>query len=620
MTSADVPFTEDELLLRFRRTDPRRLPGLVLFALRLVRRSAPRDLHVVCLLQLLGALGLAGQLLLTREILGVLLAPGEVAVRRALLLVLALSGLTLVVTLTGVLRAERQQVLALLVEREAVDLVIGIAADVDLVAFDDPTFHNRLQRAQANAALRPVDMVLALLGLLNAAVTLAGIVVVLATISPIFVPVLAVGWIPVWLASRYASRVTYAFTAKQTERDRRRAYLYHLLTGREFAAELRACGLSSTFRATHSGLFDARLTDLREAGRRRIRAGAFSGGLNAVVSGAALALLVGLLAGGRLTVAEAGTTAGALVLIRGRLQGLVGSAGALYDNALYLEDLTSFVEDGSLRREALRAAPAPGGFSLLSAQGVGFRYPAAARPALEDVTVSVGRGEIIALVGENGSGKTTLAKILAGLYQPTSGQVLWDGVDTAGYDAAALRSEVAVAFQDYAKYFLTARDNIGAGRPDRPADDEAVRLAARRAGAEDILAQLPAGYDTLLGPEYFGGTDLSIGQWQRIALARAFFRDAPLVILDEPSASLDPRAEYELFENVRSLLAGRSVVLISHRFSSVRSADRIYVLREGRVVEHGSHDELMAAAGLYRELFLLQADAYLIDRSAPGGA
>jgi len=230
--------------------------------------------------------------------------------------------------------------------------------------------------------------------------------------------------------------------------------------------------------------------------------------------------------------------------------------------------------------------------------------------ALDHVGLSVSRGEVIALVGENGSGKTTLAKLMAGLYQPDAGQVSWDGVDLAGIDPDLLHRQVAVIFQDFVRYHLPARDNIGLGRAEALGDLAAIRDAARFSGVDSVLLGLPSGYDTMLGPEFEGGTDLSVGQWQRVALARAFFRDAPFVILDEPTAALDPRAEHELFGRIRELLVGRTVLLISHRFSSVREADRIYVLESGRVTEHGTHQQLMAASGTYSELFTLQARSY----------
>jgi ATP-binding cassette subfamily B protein len=241
--------------------------------------------------------------------------------------------------------------------------------------------------------------------------------------------------------------------------------------------------------------------------------------------------------------------------------------------------------------------------------------PGVFRPhALKGVSLEIDRGEVIALVGENGSGKTTLAKLICGLYSPDSGSVWWDRTDVAGVDPEQLREQVTVIFQDFVRFWLTARENIGLGRPARLGDEEAIRSAARNAGAEGFIEAWPEGYDALMGPIFEGGKELSVGQWQRMALARAFFRDAPLVILDEPTASLDARAEAELFDRMHTLFRGRSVLLISHRFSSVRSADRIYVMKEGEVVEHGTHAELMRLGGLYSELFNLQARAYLDEK------
>jgi ATP-binding cassette subfamily B protein len=258
----------------------------------------------------------------------------------------------------------------------------------------------------------------------------------------------------------------------------------------------------------------------------------------------------------------------------------------------------------------------PERFDAITARNVSFTYPSREVPSLSDVSIDLPRGHVVALVGENGSGKTTLAKLLAGLYPPTHGTVAWDGIDMTTFDPAQLRPRVAVLFQDFVRYHLSAFENIAFGNR-RLADDEpAVFAAARSAGAHEFLTTLPHGYETLLGPEYYGGSDLSGGQWQRVALARAFLRDAELIILDEPTAALDPRSEAELYARVRELFAGRTVLLISHRFASVRRADHIYVLDGGRVIEDGSHDELMHAQGSYAQMFTLQASAYGLGQSA----
>jgi ATP-binding cassette subfamily B protein len=282
-----------------------------------------------------------------------------------------------------------------------------------------------------------------------------------------------------------------------------------------------------------------------------------------------------------------------------------------------MDDFTTFVDATPAVQRAHATSDAPASFNAIAAHGVSFTYPSRSEPSLSDVSVRIERGQIVALVGENGSGKTTLAKVLAGLYAPTAGSVCWDDIDIQTCDPEQVRSRIAVIFQDFVRYFLSAAENIGVGRQQRSDDIDAIVAAARRAGADSYLGTLAQGYQTKLGPQFLGGVDLSVGQWQRVALARAFFRDAPFIILDEPTAALDARAEYELFESIRTLAAGRTVLLISHRFSSVRSADCIYVLDRGHVVERGTHGELMARQGLYADLFTLQANAYIETEVPP---
>jgi ATP-binding cassette subfamily B protein len=291
----------------------------------------------------------------------------------------------------------------------------------------------------------------------------------------------------------------------------------------------------------------------------------------------------------------------------------VQGTNQFFEAAPLVTDINEFLRLEPTRRAERATGAVPDGFTSIAADHVSFTYPGSTELALRDVSVRLNAGEVVALVGENGSGKTTLAKLLSSLYQPVQGRVLWNGEDTAAMDPDRFRRSVAVLFQDFIRYALPARDNVAFGDITREEDedaDSAVRAAAAQAGADVFLAGLPKGYDTILGPEFEDGQDLSIGQWQRVALARAFFRDAPLIILDEPTASLDARAEHELFDSIRTLCLGRSVLLISHRFSTVRTADRIYVLESGQIVEQGNHDSLMAAEGLYAELFRLQAEAY----------
>ena len=321
----------------------------------------------------------------------------------------------------------------------------------------------------------------------------------------------------------------------------------------------------------------------------------------------------------RLSLAATGTGLWGVALLAQRLRAMVSNAGMLYESALFIADVNEFLARETRARSARPKQLPPAGFDRVLIDGVSFAYPGAPRLALNDVTIEIARGEVVALVGQNGSGKTTLAKILAGLYTPDSGHVLWDDVAVEGCDPELLAHSIAVIFQDFAKYALSARDNVAMGRTEAFDDFERVVEAAESAAADEFLAKLPKGYDTLLSRMFAGGRDLSIGQWQRVALARSFFRDAPLVIMDEPTAALDTASERALFDRIGALSRDRALLLISHRYSSVRSADRIYVLHEGAVVEHGSHEELMALGGRYATLFGLQAEAYLLEQPAGAG-
>ena len=241
---------------------------------------------------------------------------------------------------------------------------------------------------------------------------------------------------------------------------------------------------------------------------------------------------------------------------------------------------------------------------------VGFRYPTGAAMVLQEVSLAIRPGQVVALVGENGSGKTTLAKLLCRLYDPTAGTITLDGIDLRRFDCTALRGEIGIIFQDYAHYNVTARENIWVGNTDLPPDDPGIVAAAQRAGAHEMLAALPRGYETKLGKGFGNGTELSIGQWQQVALARAFLRNAQIIVLDEPTSSLDAKAEYAVFQNFRQLASGRTAILISHRFSTIRMADRIFVLQNGKITEDGTHEELMLRGGTYARLYEIQAHCY----------
>ncbi len=594
----------------------RRLPGLVRQAFGLVWKSAPRELAIAGGLQIVAGLSLAAQLLVVRRVLDRAVVADGVPNIGALVPELLFFGVLLVlVAVAGVAQREQQRTLGEYVQKYTTGRVLDVSTRVDLIEYDRPSFHDRLQRARVNASVRPLQIANGVIGLVGGGATVIAVGATLLFLEPTVVALIILGGIPSLFLNRLGSRVLHTFAVRRTPDDRRRGYLYQVLTRKEEAHEVRAFDSSEHLRHEHDRLFDERIADLRGTVRRRMLYGTINGVIAAAVTVGSVVLLFVFVRIGRISLSDAAVAIAAVVLLAGRIRGLIGSTGSLYEGALFLEDFTDFVavERYTSKPNAASESLEPTarrGFERIDLQGVGFTYPSRSEPSLIDINLSLEHGEVIALVGENGSGKTTLTKLLAGLYRPSEGVIYWDGEDTAEIELAHLREQVAVIFQDYARYFLSAHENIAISRMSDMSDREGVRRAAQRAGADPYLTELPQGYDSLLGPSFAGGSDLSTGQWQRIALARAYFRDSPVLILDEPTAALDPRGEYEIFQQVRRLAQGHTVVLVSHRFSSVRAADRILVLDGGRIVEEGDHEALIARNGLYAELFQLQAEGY----------
>jgi ATP-binding cassette subfamily B protein len=596
-----------------RRERLRKLPRLLRKALALVWSAGHRELIVVTLIQLLQGVGITAQLLIGKAALDLTLEEGSgpaADFSEAVPLFVLLVAISVLLTVAGSVQVELARVQGELVARVASERVLDVAAAVELAAYEDPRFFDRLRRAQTAALTRPLELVQALSTFVSSAVSVLGICVAVFVLQPLLVPFMLLAFAPLWYASTRDSKALFEFALRMSEDDRQRAYLEDVLSGRDEAKEIRAFDLGPLLRRRYARLYDQRIAGAREVARRRMKRSFIAAAGTSGLIVACLGILGYLYSADRMSLASVGVTVAALFQLSARLRGVANGAGLLYESALFVDDYYSFL---ALRAPMEHRSPHPEplpAFQRLQAEHLTFTYPGTTEPAVRDVSIDIRAGEIVALVGENGSGKTTVAKLLAQLYAPSAGTILWDDVDTATCEPAAIRASVAVIFQDFVRYLLPVKDNIGAGRRERIDDRDAIVAAARSAGADSFIAELPHGYDTTLGKEFKGGYDLSIGQWQRLALARAFFRDAPFIILDEPTAALDPRAEHDLFDSIRDLFRGRTVLLISHRFSTVRTADRIYVLDRGRLVEHGSHDALMSQSGMYARLFTLQAAAY----------
>jgi ATP-binding cassette subfamily B protein len=589
------------------------------FAVRLVWNADRRHLVAIVSVQVLTAVGLAAVVLAMKHLTESGLSRGADLGAAGRSLIPILLAVVAVGTMNGILRnltQSWQRVLASETDRHIVGLVLRAATDAELLAFEDPAFYDRLQRATFASRAQPVVLVTGLVVILQATLStlaIGGAVIVMAWW---LLPLCALIPLPLIRAAKRERDARFGLHRSLAENRRRREYLERVLTGRDEAKEVRAFGLGDELRGRWDAGYAREIESLVGVQRRYVRSKIVARLLGDAVTLGVIAVVWMLVARGAIELATALAVLTGLFLLSMRLQAITFLLNSLGDAVLYVEDLRTFA--GTARAVPAVGGggpPATAGFRSLELRDVGFRYPGAPGPVLKDVSMTLRAGEIVALVGTNGSGKTTLAKILAGLYPPGSGRVLRDGLDVD--EPADLRAASAVLFQDFIRYRLSATDNIAFGGPGREIDPAIVADAARRAGIDGALDGLEHGYDTILSKEFTAGADLSGGQWQRLALARAFYRDAPFVILDEPTASLDAQAEADLFGRIRELFAGRTVLFVSHRFANVRTADRIYVLDDGRIAEHGTQQSLMERDGIYARLFRLQAEGYGIRPEAP---
>lgn len=491
------------------------------------------------------------------------------------------------------------------------DILHERSVSVDLAYYEDSRFYDTLHRAQSEAPYRPTSIVNGLIQSLQNLITLAAMTGLLLTFHWAVALVLVAAAAPGVLVRLKYSRKLWTWQRDRTETDRRAWYEHWLLTSTQHAKELRLFGLGELFRERYRDLRSLLRNEMLGMARRRAAAELAAQGSATILVYGSFAFIAWRAYQGEITIGDLVMYFSAFQRGLASLRGLLGSLAGLYEDNLFLSNLFEFldIQPGIVSPDSPLTFPSPIRQGLRF-DHVTFGYPSGSGLVLEDLCLEIEPGETMALVGENGSGKTTLVKLLCRLYDPTGGTVTIDGRSLREFDIPDLRSHISVVFQDFAKYHLSVRENISLSDTDSVDDMSRIRRAAGMAGIEGLITDLPDGYDTLLGRWFRGGVELSTGEWQKIALARAFFREADIVVLDEPTGSLDARSERDVFRRFRELAGSRTTLLISHRFSSVRIADRIAVVDRGRIVELGTHRELIELGGLYREMYAIQAEAY----------
>ena len=488
--------------------------------------------------------------------------------------------------------------------------VMNHAASLDLMAYEDPVFYDRLERARVQATDRLV-MIQAIGRLVQQAITTITLSVSIMLFSPWLMLLLIAGVLPAFLGESHFALLGYAKNFRQTPMRRQLDYLRVLGGSKEAAKELKLFGLRNFLRDRFTGLSDEIYKENVALSRRKLIAGSLLSVVGTMGYYSAYVFVIWRTVAGALSIGTLTFLTGAILQASSNIQQIFSTLAAIGDQALFLTDLLAFFDMQPTIRSKANALPAPRPI----VQGVEFRdvsfsYPGNSRLVLDRINFQLHPSERLALIGENGEGKTTIVKLMTRLYDPTEGQILLDGIDLREYDLEDLHREVGVIFQDFMRYEMTARENIAVGRIDEINNLNLLQAAARKSMADGVIDRLPGSYEQMLGRRFEQGVDLSGGEWQKVALARAYLRDAQLLILDEPTAALDARSEFEVFRRFAELTAGKMALFISHRFSTVRAADRILVLANGKIAEEGTHDQLASLGGRYAEMFEMQASSY----------
>jgi ATP-binding cassette subfamily B protein len=489
--------------------------------------------------------------------------------------------------------------------------VIAKALTLDLAFFEHPDYYDRLQNARREGGYKPVELINDTFQIVQNTITLISFAVLLLRFSPWLVVILLATSIPSFIAETRFSEQGFRLLTRRAPETRQINYLARLLTEDSAAKEVKLFNLGGTLLARYLALFEKFFQEDKSLAVRRAAVG-FSLGLVATLGFyGSYAWIVWHTVQGHISLGDMTLYLSIFRQGQSTFQSILAAVGSIYENNLFMANLFDFLEQkpqmGVQSPPTNLLVPLRSGIEF---RDVGFRYPDSEDWVVRHIDLKIHPGEKIALVGHNGAGKTTLIKLLSRLYDPTEGVILMDGVDIREIAPLQLRQKIGVIFQDFVRYHLPVSENIGFGQIEAADQMDKIIEAARKSGADGIIEQLPEGYGTMLGRWFHGGHELSLGQWQRIALARAFMRDAEILVLDEPTASLDAQTEYEIFRHFQELTERKMAILISHRFSTVRMADRIVVIQGGRITEIGSHQELLGREGLYARLFSMQAEGY----------
>ena len=514
---------------------------------------------------------------------------------------------------TGINHSRRliQQLIQLQLANQIRSEIIRKALTLDLAFFEHPDFYDRLQNARREGGYKPVELINDTFQIVQSMITLISFAALMLRFSPWLVLILLATSIPAFIAETRFSEQGFRLLTRRAPETRQINYLSRLLTEDTAAKEIKLFNLGSTLLKRYKTLFDKFFQEDKSLAVRRALVG-FSLGLVATLGFyGSYAWIVWRTVQGMISLGDMTLYLSIFRQGQSTFQSILAGIGNIYENNLFMAHYFEFLE---LKPQMQIAEPPKKLTASLTRgiefRGVGFRYPESDEWVLRGIDLKILPGEKIALVGHNGAGKTTLVKLLSRLYDPTEGAILIDGTDIRELDPLDLRQKIGVIFQDFVRYHLPVSENIGFGQIEAADRMDKIIDSARKSGADAMIGNLPQGYQTMLGRWFHGGHELSLGQWQRVALARAFMRDAEILVLDEPTASLDAQTEYEIFQHFKELTDGKMAILISHRFSTVRMADRIVVIERGRVAENGSHEELLRREGIYARLFSMQAEGY----------